>query len=123
MDTPLHVHEREERGAPEGLRGVLASGLLGKKGILFKTLTESVTEAAGLDVLSSTADCGCVVMVGSQTSSVSVGVSAVQPVAVTVTRTQYFVVAAGWTPTVSADAPAPYVKPCLPTYVFPGPIT
>ncbi|MFY0530152.1 DUF2381 family protein [Archangium gephyra] len=38
---------REGRGAPEGLRGVLASGLLGKGGILFKILTESVTQARG----------------------------------------------------------------------------
>ena len=38
---------RAERGAPEGLRGVLASGLLGKGGILFKDLTKLVTEAKG----------------------------------------------------------------------------
>ncbi|WP_375767130.1 DUF2381 family protein [Archangium gephyra] len=41
---------RAERGAPEGLRGVLASGLLGKKGILFKELTKSVTQAKGNDL-------------------------------------------------------------------------
>jgi uncharacterized protein (TIGR02268 family) len=38
---------RAEHGAPEGLRGVLASGLLGKGGILFKALTKLVTEAKG----------------------------------------------------------------------------
>jgi uncharacterized protein (TIGR02268 family) len=38
---------RAERGAPEGLRGVLASGLLGERGILFKTLTKLVTETKG----------------------------------------------------------------------------
>jgi len=38
---------RAEHGAPEGLRGVLASGLLGKAGILFKDLTNLVTEARG----------------------------------------------------------------------------
>jgi uncharacterized protein (TIGR02268 family) len=38
---------RAERGAPEGLRGVLASGLLGDAGIRSKALTESVTEAKG----------------------------------------------------------------------------
>jgi uncharacterized protein (TIGR02268 family) len=38
---------RAEHGAPEGLRGVLASGLLGKAGILFKDLLKLVTEAKG----------------------------------------------------------------------------
>ncbi|HZH14926.1 MAG TPA: DUF2381 family protein, partial [Archangium sp.] len=38
---------RAQHGAPEGLRGVLASGLLGKVGILFKTPTKLVTEAKG----------------------------------------------------------------------------
>jgi len=38
---------RAQQGAPEGLRGVLASGLLGEKGILFKALTNLVTEARG----------------------------------------------------------------------------
>ncbi|HEX5745095.1 MAG TPA: DUF2381 family protein [Archangium sp.] len=38
---------REERGAPEGLRGVLASGLLVEGRIGFKNLTDSVTEAKG----------------------------------------------------------------------------
>jgi uncharacterized protein (TIGR02268 family) len=38
---------RTERGAPEGLRGVLASGLLGEKGIPFKDLRGSYTEAKG----------------------------------------------------------------------------
>ena len=38
---------RAQHGAPEGLRGVLASGLLGEKGILFKLLTNLVTEAKG----------------------------------------------------------------------------
>ncbi|MFY0529441.1 DUF2381 family protein [Archangium gephyra] len=36
---------RAERGAPEGLRGVLASGLLVEGRIAFKDLMESVTEA------------------------------------------------------------------------------
>ncbi|HEX5752568.1 MAG TPA: DUF2381 family protein [Archangium sp.] len=36
---------RAERGAPEGLRGALASGLLGEKGIVSKDLTGSYTEA------------------------------------------------------------------------------
>ncbi|HZI07894.1 MAG TPA: DUF2381 family protein [Archangium sp.] len=38
---------RAQHGAPEGLRGVLASGLLGKAGLLFKDLMESVTQAKG----------------------------------------------------------------------------
>jgi uncharacterized protein (TIGR02268 family) len=38
---------RAERGAPEGLRGVLASGLLGKKGIHSMDLLNLVTEAQG----------------------------------------------------------------------------
>ncbi|HEX5750702.1 MAG TPA: DUF2381 family protein [Archangium sp.] len=38
---------RAERGAPEGLRGALASGLLGEGGISFKDLLESITEARG----------------------------------------------------------------------------
>ncbi|WPB80671.1 DUF2381 family protein [Archangium violaceum] len=42
------VHQlRAERGAPEGLRGVLASGLLEKGRLPFKDLTESVTRAKG----------------------------------------------------------------------------
>ena len=38
---------RTERGAPEGLRGVLASGLMGNRGIAFKDLSNSYTEAKG----------------------------------------------------------------------------
>ncbi|HYO65308.1 MAG TPA: DUF2381 family protein [Archangium sp.] len=38
---------RAERGTPEGLRGVLASGLLVKGSIGFKDLSESVTKAKG----------------------------------------------------------------------------
>ncbi|WNG58622.1 DUF2381 family protein [Archangium gephyra] len=38
---------RAERGVPEGLRGALASGLLGKTGIVAKALTESITQAKG----------------------------------------------------------------------------
>ncbi len=38
---------REGRGTPEGLRGVLASGLLVEGRIAFKDLTESVTQAKG----------------------------------------------------------------------------
>jgi uncharacterized protein (TIGR02268 family) len=42
------VHQlRAERGAPEGLRGVLASGLLGARGIPFKDLGDSYTKAKG----------------------------------------------------------------------------
>ncbi|KFA90193.1 DUF2381 family protein [Archangium violaceum] len=42
------VHQlRAERGAPEGLRGVLASGLLEKGRIAFKDLSESVTKPKG----------------------------------------------------------------------------
>ncbi|HEX8819179.1 MAG TPA: DUF2381 family protein [Archangium sp.] len=38
---------RAEQAVPEGLRGVLASGLLGKGGIASKDLTESVTKREG----------------------------------------------------------------------------
>jgi uncharacterized protein (TIGR02268 family) len=38
---------RDERGAPEGLRGVLASGLLVEGRIGFKDLTKSIAEAKG----------------------------------------------------------------------------
>jgi uncharacterized protein (TIGR02268 family) len=38
---------RAERGAPEGLRGALASGLLGEKGIRSRSLMGSVTERKG----------------------------------------------------------------------------
>ncbi len=38
---------RAQHGAPEGLRGVLASELLGKKGLRSMDLMESVTEAKG----------------------------------------------------------------------------
>ncbi len=38
---------RAERGAPEGLSGVLASGLLGKKGIASKDLLDSIAQAKG----------------------------------------------------------------------------
>ncbi|MCY1080976.1 DUF2381 family protein [Archangium lansingense] len=38
---------RAERGGPEGLRGALASGLLGKEGITSKDLLEIVTEVKG----------------------------------------------------------------------------
>ncbi|KFA90375.1 DUF2381 family protein [Archangium violaceum] len=38
---------RDERGAPEGLRGVLASGLMGERGIASKDLRGSYTEAPG----------------------------------------------------------------------------
>ncbi|OJT22570.1 hypothetical protein BO221_22655 [Archangium sp. Cb G35] len=38
---------RAERGVPEGLRGALASGLLGQTGIVTKTLMDSITEAQG----------------------------------------------------------------------------
>jgi uncharacterized protein (TIGR02268 family) len=38
---------RAERGTPEGLRGMLASGLLGKEGIASKHLSGRLTEAKG----------------------------------------------------------------------------
>ncbi len=38
---------RAEREAPEGLRGALASGLVGKAGIAFKELTRGVTQKEG----------------------------------------------------------------------------
>ncbi len=38
---------RAEREAPEGLRGTLASGLVGKNGLPSKELTESVTQKEG----------------------------------------------------------------------------